>query len=121
VKAWWPRRKDADVLFINYETLLQDTKGTVKSIAEFVGAKLDDAAVDAIVTDSSFSEMKKRPMFYDMIRKPDASKWLRSGKAGDGKQSLTAEQVKRFEDRCKLEFVGEYAEIPWQHGGLVCA
>jgi len=115
VKAWWPRRKDRDVLFLHYENILHDTPGSIKGIAAFVGAQLDEQQLAAIVKDVSFDEMKTRPIFYDMIRSADATKWLRSGKSGEGKATFSADQVERFHERCKLEFVGEYADIPWHH------
>jgi len=114
VKAWWKRSKDDDVLFLFFEHLKKDAKKEIAKIAEFVGAKVDDKKLDFIVEQTSFEAMKQRPLFYDMIRAPDAEKFLRGGRTGDGRKSLSAAQVKQFEERCEKEFVGEYADFPWR-------
>lgn len=114
VGAWWRRRNDADVLFLFYEDMIRDTRASVARIAQFVGIQLDDARLDEIVFETSFAEMKKRPIFYDFIRAPDAQPFLRNGVAGEGSTALTADQIRRFEDKCKQYFVGDIADYPWQ-------
>jgi hypothetical protein len=114
VGEWWKRRNDPDVLFLFYEDMLADPKACVRKIADFAGYQASNDRIDEIVKATSFAEMKKRPIFYDMIRSKDASPFLRKGVAGDGKHTFSSEQIKRFEDKCKAYFVGDLADYPWQ-------
>jgi hypothetical protein len=114
VAAWWRRRNDADVLFLHYEDLLKEPRANVVKLAQFCGVALTDARVDEIVHETSFAQMKTRPLFYDLVRAPDAAPFLRNGKSGEGKVALSADQVRRFEDKCKAFFVGDLADFPWQ-------
>ena len=83
----WPRRKDADCLFLHYEEFLTAPRANIKLL-------------DAIVHDTSFDAMKARPLVYDMLRKPTATKFLRAGKAGEGRVAFSAEQV-----RCLMQIL----------------
>jgi hypothetical protein len=67
-----------------------------------------------IVHETSFAQMKTRPLFYDLVRAPDSAPFLRKGVAGEGKIALNADQIRRFEDKCKAFFVGDLADFPWQ-------
>jgi len=114
VGEWWKRRKDDDVLFLFYEDMLDDPKGSIRKMADFVGYDASDARIEDIVKATSFAEMKKRPIFYDLIRSKDATPFLRKGVAGDGQNTLSDDQVRRFEAKCRAYFVGELADYPWQ-------
>ncbi len=114
VGAWWRRRNDADVLFLFFEDLVREPRANIAKIAAFVGIELDAARLDLIVHETSFEQMKKRPLFYDLVRLPDATPFLRKGVAGEGKAVLSADQVRRFEDKCKAFFVGDLSDFPWQ-------
>jgi hypothetical protein len=70
--------------------------------------------LDFIVKDTSFESMKQRPLFYDLVRSSDAAKFLRGGRVGDGRATLSAAQIARFEARCAREFVDEWREFPWK-------
>ena len=58
--------------------------------------------------------MKARPIAYDMLRSKDAQPFLRNGKSGEGKETFTADQVKRFEAKCAEFFVDDLADFPWK-------
>ena len=60
--------------------------------------------------------MKKRPLFYDMVRDKDASPFLRTGQSGEGNQVLSKEQIERFNKKCKEYFVGDLESFDWQLG-----
>jgi len=39
--SWWHRRNDPDVLFLVYEHMKSDLKGTIKQVADFIEVELD--------------------------------------------------------------------------------
>ncbi|MGV0036591.1 MAG: sulfotransferase domain-containing protein [Candidatus Azotimanducaceae bacterium WSBS_2022_MAG_OTU7] len=69
--SWWPRRNDPDVLFLAYELMHKDIKGTIERIAEFIGVTLDDELLVLTLTHSSLPFMLEHKDRFDdaMLRK----------------------------------------------------
>ena len=104
--SWWPRRNDADVLFLAYEQMLAAPSRAIERIAAFIGIELD-AQLLAITEEHSSLEfmLRHKDRFDDaMIRRrseelcglpedSDSAK-VRDGKAGSstmlGKATLDA-------------------------------
>ncbi|GAV06783.1 hypothetical protein RvY_16713-2 [Ramazzottius varieornatus] len=55
--SYWTHRHDANVLFIAYEAMLKDHRGTVRKIATFLDKALSDAEIDNIVFHTSKDQM----------------------------------------------------------------
>ena len=55
---WWPKRNDANVLFLLYEDMLEDLESTVDAVASFMGID-DEASTSNAVKMSSFEFMKQ--------------------------------------------------------------
>ncbi|MEM7216853.1 MAG: sulfotransferase domain-containing protein [Pseudomonadota bacterium] len=71
LKSWWPRRNDADVLFLAYEHMLADPEPTIARIAAFIDVALDDELLSLTLEHSSREFMlRHRDRFDDaMLRK----------------------------------------------------
>jgi len=48
--SWYPRRLDDNVLWLHYEDLIQDLRGCVKLIAEFLDIGVNDNKLQDLVT-----------------------------------------------------------------------
>ena len=57
LKSWWPRRNEPDVLFLAYEHMQRDTRGTIRRVAAFIGIELDDALLDLTEEHASMAFM----------------------------------------------------------------
>ncbi len=71
LKSWWPRRNDDDVLFLAYEHMLEDPRGTIVRIADFTNIELDDDLLAITLEHSSREYMLKYQDRFDdaMMRK----------------------------------------------------
>ena len=65
LKSWWPRRSDADVLFLVYETMLSDPATAIRRIARFIGIALDAELLALTLEHSSKDFMLKHKDRFD--------------------------------------------------------
>ncbi|XP_014349759.1 sulfotransferase 2A1 isoform X2 [Latimeria chalumnae] len=71
LRGWLGVKDKVNLLFITYEELLQDPRGSVIKVCNFIGKKLDDKAIDSVVENSSFKSMKENQMTnYSLV--PDS-------------------------------------------------
>lgn len=56
--SWWPRRHEADVLFVFFEDMKHDLGRTIVEVAGFIGCPLDDELKDIVMRQSSIGFMK---------------------------------------------------------------
>ncbi len=108
LRSWWPRRNDADVLFLAYEKMLKQPTHTIQRIADFIGIELDDDLLQITQDHSSLQFMLHHKDRFDdaMIRKvsedvchlppgSDSAK-VREGKAGS-KVMLSAATLSKMD------------------------
>ncbi|XP_075047314.1 sulfotransferase 2B1-like isoform X2 [Mixophyes fleayi] len=97
IKGWLQMTDNNNFLFITYEELKQDHRGTVKKICTFLGKELDEQAIDLVVEHSSFSSMKNNNMCNhslapDYILDKKNNNFMRKGISGDWKNYFTQKQ-----------------------------
>lgn len=70
--SWWPRRNDADVLFLAYEDIVADKERAVRRVADFIlpdsvksNAEDLQRRVDAAIEMSSLQWMQRHPTKFD--------------------------------------------------------
>jgi hypothetical protein len=103
VSDWWDLRDQPNVLFLTYEELQKDLRGAITRIAGFCGLALDERTLERAARNSSFEFMKAHEAKFDHF---NALSWfrelmpregfIRKGKVGSGKLSLTRDQQQRF-------------------------
>ena len=118
VESWWPHYRDEDVLWLRFEDLKRDLKGSIGQILDFLGWSITNDQLNRVLELCSFKWMKEnaqRFMHHSEHGVPHfkADGFIRRGQTGDGKALLTAEQEKRVLDLARdrlepdcLEFLG---------------
>ncbi|XP_066521244.1 sulfotransferase 2B1-like isoform X2 [Hoplias malabaricus] len=114
VKGWLKAKDEDHILYIAYEEMIQDLKGSVSRIAQFLGKSLSEEVVEKIANSCVFQNMKQNKMSnYSLVPEEfmdqKKSAFLRKGIAGDWKNFFTEAQTERFnafyEDKMKdVEF-----------------
>lgn len=99
--SWWPHRKDANVLFLNYETMITDLEGTIRKVAAFCQIPLREEDMPRILESCSLASMKRHQEKFDprFQASPQGDhSFIRAGQAGSGRQ-LLPRQLKAFETK----------------------
>jgi hypothetical protein len=102
VKGWWIHRNDPNVLFLRYEDLLHDLDSCLRRIIAFCDLEVDPARFPAIRERCSFAFMKAHERKFDhrfgMVcdQGMASNSFLRQGRAGTWKETLTSRQAARF-------------------------
>ncbi|XP_069597431.1 sulfotransferase 2B1-like isoform X2 [Ranitomeya imitator] len=118
VKGWMELLGKDNFMFHTYEDLQKDLRGSVIKICKFLGKELDDEAIDSVVKNASFKNMKQNnmanysfvPAFYmDQEKSP----FLRKGIVGDWKNNFTVTQNEYFDKIYKAEMQDFSVKFPW--------
>ncbi|KAI5627344.1 sulfotransferase family 2, cytosolic sulfotransferase 2 [Silurus asotus] len=101
VKGWLSAKDQDHIFYISYEELIQDLKGSVTKIAQFLEKPLSPEVIDKIAENCLFKNMKQNKMSnYSLVpvkfMDQKKSKFFRKGIAGDWKNLLTEAQVEKF-------------------------
>ena len=100
VLEWWMHRNDSNILFLKYEDVKQDLRGTTKTVAKFMEHSLKPEIIDEIVKQSTFESMRVNPTvnFFSEYQYPNATtSFVRKGIVGDWKNHFTPEQNAEFD------------------------
>ena len=90
---------DSNVLMMSYEQMKADLHSSIRTVATFLGHDIDDAMLNKIAEQCTFTAMKKN----DAVNKSAIAAFnvetdfLRKGVVGDWKNHLTAEQSDKIE------------------------
>ena len=57
--GWWKVREHENVLFIHFETMLRDLRGSVETVAAFLGVEADAALLEKVTAQSSYAFMSR--------------------------------------------------------------
>uniref|UniRef100_A0A8C5WSB8 Sulfotransferase n=1 Tax=Laticauda laticaudata TaxID=8630 RepID=A0A8C5WSB8_LATLA len=131
VKGWYTHQNEFNILFLCYEEMMQDLRGTVLKICKFIGKELSSQEVDKVVEMSTFKNMKADPRAnivktYEECFGLKNITHLRKGIVGDWKNIMTVSQSERFDNifqtqmkDISLKFIWDLKEIQsTQHGKL---
>ena len=113
MESWWENKHHENILFIQYEDMLQDLPKEMKRIIQFLG--LDDVSektFNAVLQDASFGSMQTNPNTNYTHKESfdqSKSKFIRSGRVGEWKEYFTVAHNEWFDDK--------YGKR-WQQNGL---
>ncbi|KAK7835293.1 hypothetical protein U0070_017829, partial [Myodes glareolus] len=104
IRGWYEHRHDFNIMFLSYEDMKKDLRGSVLKICSFLEKELSEEDIDAVVRQATFQNMKSdlRANYEDIIREEigarnDEGTFLRKGTIGDWKHHLTVDQNERFD------------------------
>ncbi|KAM4692926.1 amine sulfotransferase-like [Discoglossus pictus] len=102
VRGWYTNKDNFNILFLKYEDMVMDLRSAVVQICRFIGKELDDEAVDAVVKQASFNNMKtdiraNKEKDSEEIFYTDKGSFMRKGTIGDWKNIMTVAQSEMFD------------------------
>ncbi|XP_070537634.1 sulfotransferase 1A1-like [Ptychodera flava] len=98
-KKWSKYKNEPWLLWIRYEDMKKDHKGSVRKIAEFMGKSLTDAQLDEVCRVTHFLYMKKANETIkgrETLLRPEGV-WQRKGVSGGWKNTFTVAQSEMFD------------------------
>lgn len=118
VKGWLEMLGKDNFMFHSYEDLQLDLRGSVVKICKFLGKELDDKAIDSVVENVSFKNMKENSManftlLPDGYMDQEKSPFMRKGIVGDWKNHFTVAQNEYFDKIYKAEMQDLRVKFPW--------
>ncbi|GEO04949.1 hypothetical protein AAE02nite_26130 [Adhaeribacter aerolatus] len=97
-KSWLENKNELNILYLNYEDIIENKKSVILKIAAFLEVEMDDPKMERVLQRTSFEFMKKHETKFG--EQPEHWKvynnFIRSGKVGEGKTKLTEEQFEEF-------------------------
>jgi hypothetical protein len=95
--SFWPWRNRSNVLYLSFDELKKNHKGTSSRIAELMGVDLSEPQLEKVVEKSSFQYMQKIDDKFTpnipMIRKhQEGSVMIRKGQSGKSSELINTEQ-----------------------------
>uniref|UniRef100_O35400-2 Isoform 2 of Sulfotransferase 2B1 n=2 Tax=Mus musculus TaxID=10090 RepID=O35400-2 len=117
IKGWIRMQNQENFLFITYEELQQDLRGSVQRICEFLGRPLGEEALSSVVAHSAFAAMKANTMSnYSLLPASlldhRQGEFLRKGISGDWKNHFTVAQSEAFDSVYREQMHG-VQRFPW--------
>jgi aryl sulfotransferase len=113
IRSWWEVRQLPNVLMVHFEDLKRDMPGQIRRIARFLDISIDESTWPAILEHCSFAYMKAHatksvPLggaFWD----GGAQTFVHKGTNGRWRETLTSEDVARYEAKAVAELGPECA------------
>jgi len=114
--SYWAVRHEPNVLFLTYEEMRNDHRGTVARLAEFMGVALTSDELASVVHQSSFATMKQAGRKFDpgqIVPWTRELSMVRSGKSGGSRELLTPAQEKQIDDYARAELARLGCDFPY--------
>ena len=111
VQGWFDARRLPNLRLVHFANLKADLPGEIRSLAEFLGIDIDEAAWPAILEHCSFEYMRGRAMEREEhLLKGGGATFYNKGTNGRWRDVLTAEDIARYEAEVARNLTPECAE-----------
>ena len=113
IRSWWNVRHLPNVKVLHYNNLKADLAGEIRDIMAFLEVTSDEETFDRIVEHCTFEWMKahsqKATPFEGAVWTGGGNSFINKGTNGRWRDSLTAEDVERYEQKAIEELGPECA------------
>ncbi|KAM7306978.1 sulfotransferase ssu-1 [Ixodes scapularis] len=99
IRSWYAKRDEPNVLFLTYESLHADIRGSVIKLAGFV----DQALADELSQDDNKMQTVLEEININNMKKNLPLQFVRKGVVGEWKHYFSEEQSRKLESRFFLE------------------
>uniref|UniRef100_A0A0N5BN64 Sulfotransfer_1 domain-containing protein n=1 Tax=Strongyloides papillosus TaxID=174720 RepID=A0A0N5BN64_STREA len=118
IKSWLPHFNDDNVLFLVYEEMCKDLKGSIVKIGNFLGGNAlevveNEELLQKVVTECSFEGMKKKNDMFACQAAYHTPTFVRKGGSRNWKDLMTKEQSDRLDKKFNEVFKGTILENLW--------
>jgi hypothetical protein len=106
------------VLYLRFDEMKRDHRGTCKRIADFMGVKLTEAQLQKVLEKSSFQYMKDidhkfTPSMPMVVKNQADSVMIRRGQSGGADELLSTEQQDLIDRFCQAELLRLGSDLPY--------
>uniref|UniRef100_A0A913I897 Sulfotransfer_1 domain-containing protein n=1 Tax=Strongyloides stercoralis TaxID=6248 RepID=A0A913I897_STRER len=117
-KSWLPHINDDNVLFLIYEEMCKDLKGSINKIANFIGGEAlevinNEELLQKVIDECSFEGMKKKNNMFSHEVAYRTPTFIRKGGSRNWKELMTKEQSDRLDKKFNETFKGTIFENLW--------
>tara|TARA_R110002072_G_scaffold109341_2_gene236695 strand:- start:1470 stop:2372 length:903 start_codon:yes stop_codon:yes gene_type:complete len=114
VRSWWAIRNLPNVYLLHFANLKNDMPGEIRRIADFIETPIDEERWESILRQCSFDYMKvnatKSTPLGDAFWDGGAQTFVHKGTNGRWRETLSAQEVSKYERRAALELDSECAQ-----------
>jgi len=115
INSWWEMKDKDNVLVTTFEAMKADPAGTINRVAKFLGVDLTSSQFEKVSEKTSFAYMKEND---DKFSQPAGDTGnvplVRSGKSGNAKELLSAEQRQEIDEFCLGELTKMGSDFPYR-------
>lgn len=120
--AWWPLRKEPNVLFLHYSDMKREHDATMRKVAQFLGLEPTVAQWKSILEYTSFRWMKQHEEKFEartISRVPllETGAMIRQGEAGKADCDGMTADISRHLRQIGGEICRDPAAVDWYYGG----
>lgn len=122
IAAWWPLRREKNVLFMHFAEMKRDLAGCTRKVADFLGVRPGAAAWPKIDEHVSFDWMKRNESKFDTlahtpVRVLEPGGMMRKGKLGASREDGMTDEIAQQLRAVGSKIVRDEAALAWIYGG----
>lgn len=116
VLGFWELRDEPNILFMKYEDMKKDHRGTIKTVAQFLDKELSEEQVTLLEDNLSFQKMRENPAVNlelvlqakngPSFKQEGDQTFIRKGQVGDWRNYLSDDTSVRFDKWIKENLEG---------------
>jgi len=115
IDSWWALRERENVFLITFEEMKADPIGMIRRVADFLGVNLTPTQLFKVAEKTSFVYMKANDHKFAQPAWGNGNVPLvRSGKSGNSKELLSAEQQQQIDEFCLQALKQLGSDFPYQ-------
>ena len=115
INSWWEMQEKENVLVTTFEEMKANPAGTINRVAKFLDVSLTTPQFEKVSEKTSFAFMKENG---DKFSQPAGDTGnvplVRSGKSGNAKELLSAEQRQEIDEFCLCELMKMESDFPYR-------